>query len=76
MWYEKTKTGKYKYIERYTDPLTNKEIKISVTLDKKNDKKAHDILNTRIKERTTQMSMYRGKNATLQFIYKHKRMLE
>lgn len=34
MWIEALKNKKYKYIERYTDPLTNKKHKISVTLDK------------------------------------------
>lgn len=34
MWVEQTKKGKYKYIERYTDPLTGKYRRVSVTLDK------------------------------------------
>ena len=37
MWIEKTSTGKYKYSERYEDPMTGKLRKVSVTLD--NDKK-------------------------------------
>lgn len=34
MWVEETKKGKYKYIERYTDPLTGKYKRVSITLDK------------------------------------------
>ena len=34
MWVEETKNGKYKYIERYTDPLTGKYRRVSVVLDK------------------------------------------
>lgn len=34
MWVEQTKKGKYKFIERYTDPLTGKYRRVSVTLDK------------------------------------------
>lgn len=34
MWTEKTKSGKFKHVERYTDPLTGKEKKISVTTEK------------------------------------------
>ena len=34
MWVEETKKGKYKYIERYTDPLTGKYKRVSVVLDK------------------------------------------
>ncbi|MCU0082239.1 tyrosine-type recombinase/integrase [Streptococcus danieliae] len=35
MWIEETKTGKYKYFERYKDPYSEKWKKVSVTLDKK-----------------------------------------
>lgn len=34
MWVEQTKQGKYKFIERYTDPLTGKYRRVSVVLDK------------------------------------------
>lgn len=34
MWTEKTKNGKYKHVERYTDPITGKEKKASVTTEK------------------------------------------
>ena len=33
MWVESLKNGKFKYFERYTDPLTEKWKKVSVTLD-------------------------------------------
>lgn len=34
MWVEPTKKGKYKFTERFTDPLTGKYRRVSVTLDK------------------------------------------
>lgn len=34
MWIEKRDNGKYKFIERYTDYVTGKQKKVSVTLDK------------------------------------------
>ena len=34
MWIEATKNGKYKACERYTDPLTGKLKKVSITIDK------------------------------------------
>ena len=34
MWTEKTKNGKYKHVERYTDPIPGKTRKISVTTEK------------------------------------------
>ena len=35
MWIEDLPNEKYKYFERYRDPLTEKWKKVSVTLDKK-----------------------------------------
>lgn len=34
MWVEETKQGKYKFIERYTDPLTGKYRRVSIVLEK------------------------------------------
>ena len=34
MWIEETKSGKYKAVERYTDYLTGKQKRVSVTLEK------------------------------------------
>lgn len=34
MWSEKQKNGKYKFSERYTDPLTGKTKKVSIVMDK------------------------------------------
>lgn len=34
MWIEELPNGKYKYTERYKDPLTNKWRKTSITLEK------------------------------------------
>lgn len=35
MWIEELSNGKYKYFERYTDPLTEKQKRVSVILSKK-----------------------------------------
>jgi len=34
LWIEKLKTGKYRAVERYTDPMTGKDRKMSVTMEK------------------------------------------
>ena len=34
MWIEETKSGKYKYVEQYTDYLTGKKKRVSVTMTK------------------------------------------
>ena len=34
MWVEELSNGKFRYAERYLDPLTGKQKKVSVTLDK------------------------------------------
>lgn len=52
MWIEETKNGKFKFVERYTDYITGKQKKISVTLDKntpKNRKLALDMLKDKMK---------------------------
>lgn len=69
MWYEKTEKGKYKYTERYTYPLSNKQKYVSETLDKKNDKKAREILAFKINEKIELSLMYKGEKATLKFVY-------
>ena len=51
MWIVKTKTGKYKYVERYTDPNGKKKY-VSVTLagNKRQDKRyAEDFLRSRVR---------------------------
>lgn len=51
MWVEETKKGKYKYIERYTDPLTGKYRRVSIVLDKdtaQSRKTAQRALNAKI----------------------------
>lgn len=57
MWTEKTATGKYKYCERYLDPMTGKQKKISVTLDgnrQKDVKAAREALRLRIQAASIQ----------------------
>lgn len=54
MWIEETKTGKYKFVERYTDYITGKQKKVSVTMDKntpKNRKLATEMLNKKMKSK-------------------------
>lgn len=38
MWIEELDNGKFKYVERYTDPLTGKQKKVSITHTKKNNR--------------------------------------
>lgn len=52
MWIEETKSGKFKFCERYTDYVTGKQKRVSVTLDKntpKNRKLALEILSKKAK---------------------------
>ena len=57
MWIEPTETGKYKYVERYEDPMTGKMRKTSVTLPtnrKKDENIAREVLRQRIRKLTIQ----------------------
>ena len=49
MWIEE-RDGKFKYSERYKDYLTGKQKKVSVTLEKKNDKAAFALLMEKIEK--------------------------
>lgn len=52
MWIEETKNGKYKAVERYTDYITGKTKKISVTMEKntaQSRKVAQNVLDERIR---------------------------
>lgn len=56
MWIEETKTGKYKYFERYKDPYSEKWKKVSITLDKKSPqakRQAIILLQEKIDEKTS-----------------------
>lgn len=53
MWCEKLKSGKYRYAERYLDPLTLTQKKVSVTLEKNTrqaQKTAQQALNEKIRK--------------------------
>lgn len=53
MWVEEMRSGRFRCVERYTDPLTGKEKKISVSIDKNTAsarKAAGTILQERIRE--------------------------
>ena len=54
MWIEETKNGKFKFVERYTDYITGKQKKVSVTMDKntpKNRKLAIELLNKKMQNK-------------------------
>ena len=58
MWIEETKNGKFKFVERYTDYITGKQKKVSVTLDKntpKNRKLALDMLKEKMQAKDTKI---------------------
>lgn len=54
MWIEKNKSGNYRFVERYKDPLTEKSKRVIVTYPNKNKfttKKAQMVLEAKIQER-------------------------
>ncbi|MBR2527829.1 MAG: site-specific integrase [Blautia sp.] len=68
MWIEELKNGKYRAVERYTDPMTGKQKKISVTIDK----------NTPATRKAAQKALQakmecpqQAKSLTLQDVYDH-----
>lgn len=71
MWSEKLPSGKIRYAERYTDPMTGKSGKVSVTLDKTKDtasarKQAQEALADKIKEKIGKsLSATKKENMTL-----------
>ncbi|XCY69914.1 hypothetical protein ABG808_07315 [Streptococcus iniae] len=57
MWIEELENGKFKYIERYRNPLTGKSNKVSVTLDKNSkqaENKARNLLQNKISKKMDQ----------------------
>lgn len=64
MWVEETKKGKYKYIERYTDPLTGKYRRVSVVLDK-NTAQARKQAQRALEEKIRQAESWEPANITL-----------
>ena len=66
MWVEETKTGKYKFSERYKDYLTGQLKKVSITLDRntaQTRKQAQKLLYQKIDEASTEV---KSKNLTLE----------
>lgn len=54
MWMEELNNGKYKFVERYIDPYTEKEKRVSVTLNSKSNQaknKANSILQDKINDK-------------------------
>ena len=55
MWVENLPNGKVRFVERYTDYMTGKQKRVSVTMDKntpKNRKLALEILNKKMQNKT------------------------
>lgn len=70
MWCETQKNGTVKYCERYTDPLTEKVKKVTVTMQKaspQNKNKAARILNAKIDVALD--SVYADKKTTLRELH-------
>ena len=74
MWVENLPNGKIRYVERYTNPLTLKSDKVSVTMDKDtkaNQKKAQIGLQAKIKEKLDELSSgLKNENITLSQLYR------
>lgn len=64
MWVEETKQGKYKYAERFKDPLTGKYRRVSVTLDK-NTRQAYKMAQAALQERIQEAMEPQKKTITL-----------
>ena len=74
MWTEQ-RNGKYRYFERYTDPLSGKLRKVSVTLPKKNDKKATKMLSEMISEKTKSLGDYTLGDAADAYLAQHEKQV-
>ena len=62
MWIEELPNGKYRAVERYTDPLSGKKKKVSITMDtnsKKSQKSAQYILNDKISAKISSTGLSR-----------------
>lgn len=73
MWVEQRKS-KWRYSERYTDPLSGKKRYVSVTLTKKNDTKAAKILAEKISEKT-RAGDYTLKEAADAYLDEHRKLV-
>lgn len=65
MWVEKQQNGKFKFVERYTDYMTGKQKKVSVTLDK-NTAQSRKIAERALQDKMTQFTPVPQKKLTLQ----------
>lgn len=69
MWCEKTKNGKVRFVERYTDPLTEEEKKVSIVMNKNTAstrKEASDALQDKIEQQIGKsMPMLKKDNLTI-----------
>ena len=64
MWIEQTPTGKFKYCERYTDPLTGKLKKVSVTCDTNRNKDRNAAMRA-LQERIAMLTAQAGKSSDI-----------
>ncbi len=65
MWCEKLENGKVRFIERYTDPLTDKQLKVSIVMDKNTAatrKQAQTTLNDKIDQKIGKLLAYTQKS--------------
>ena len=69
MWVEETKQGKYKFIERYTDPLTGKYRRVSIVLEK-NTAQARKQAQMALQERIQTSLLSSAEDITLAQLFK------
>ena len=71
MWHEE-RDGKHRYFERYTDPRSGKLRRVSVTLDRKADKKAISLLQAKIKDASRESTSFTLKETADAYLKEHK----
>lgn len=64
MWVEELSNGKFRYAERYLDPLTGKQKKVSVTLDK-NTKQMHKLATSILSQKIAEKHLPTERKITL-----------
>ena len=70
MWIEDLPNGKYKYFERYRDPLTEKLKKVSITLDKKTPRAQKVAQNELTQKINSLLTKKEGSDITFTDLYK------
>ena len=75
MW-KQERDGKIRYFERYKDPRSGRQKTVSVTLEKKADKKAFSLLQARIKDLTRPQGTFTLKEATDLYLKDQKKTVQ